>query len=128
MFGTKSHLQVSKIIPFVKPFSEGTIKKLTSNTTWNKTRTVGHGVSLSPRLKPLVFLWTMKLSFVLQALHQMRVQSHARTELILTCYLSESPWIIIFGSERQVGNADENILIHDCASIKLQEEKQWRAE
>lgn len=25
-------------------------------------------------------------------------------ELILTCYLTESPWIIIFGSDRQVEN------------------------
>lgn len=33
-------------------------------------------------------------------------------ELILTCYLPESPWIIIFGSERQVENAGENVLIH----------------
>lgn len=41
MVGTKSHLQGSKIIPFAKALSEGAIKKLTSNTTWNKTRTVG---------------------------------------------------------------------------------------
>lgn len=43
-------------------------------------------------------------------------------ELILTCYLTESPWIIIFGSDRQVENAGENMLIHGCASIKTQEE------
>ncbi len=30
-------------------------------------------------------------------------------ELILTCYLIESPWIIIFGSDRQVENADERV-------------------
>lgn len=47
-------------------------------------------------------------------------------ELILTCYLPESPWIIIFGSDRQVENAGENVLIHACASIKMQEENNGR--
>lgn len=52
----------------------GAIKKLTSNTSWNKTTTVGRRLGLSTWLKPLVFLSTMKLSFALQASHQMRAQ------------------------------------------------------
>lgn len=39
-------------------------------------------------------------------------------ELILTCYLTESPWIIIFSSDRQVGSASELVLIQGCVSIK----------
>lgn len=78
----------SKIIPFTKPVSEGSIEKLTSNTTWNKAKTVAHWESLSPRLKPPVFLWTMKLSFVLLALHQMRVQGHARTVCCCWAYFN----------------------------------------
>ena len=35
-------------------------------------------------------------------------------ELILTCYLTESPWIITSGSDRQV----EHILIQGCVSMK----------
>lgn len=35
-------------------------------------------------------------------------------ELILTCYLTESPWIIISGSDRQV----EHIRIQGCVSMK----------
>lgn len=38
-------------------------------------------------------------------------------ELILTRYLTESPWIIIFGSDRQVENAGEHVLIQGCVSI-----------
>ena len=39
-------------------------------------------------------------------------------ELILTCYLTESPWIIISGSDRQVENAGEHMLIQGCVSVK----------
>ena len=42
-------------------------------------------------------------------------------ELILTCYLTESPWIIIFGSDRQVENAGEQMLIRGRGS-KTREE------
>ena len=42
-------------------------------------------------------------------------------ELILTCNLTESPWIIIFGSDRQVENAGEQMLIRGCVS-KTREE------
>lgn len=40
-------------------------------------------------------------------------------ELILTCYLIESPWIIIFGSDRQVENAGEHVLIQGWKTLPL---------
>lgn len=43
-------------------------------------------------------------------------------ELILTCYLTESPWIIISGSDRQVENAGEHVLIQGCVSIRHERE------
>ena len=47
-------------------------------------------------------------------------------ELILTRYLTESPWIIIFGCDRQVENAGEHVLIQGCVAIIRNRGKRWR--
>lgn len=62
----------------------------------DKARTVGCWVSIPPWLKPLEFLWTMKLSFILKAWHQMREEGpgHDCPPLLelFTYYVRESPW------------------------------------
>lgn len=61
--------------------------KLTPNAVWDKTSTVGCWVSVPPWLKPPEFLWTMKLSFILQAWHQMREEGPGLSPTVAVIYL-----------------------------------------
>lgn len=53
----------------------------------DKTSTVGCWASIPPWLKPPEFLWTMKLSFILQAWHQMREEGPGLSPTVAVIYL-----------------------------------------